>query len=60
MSIRLCSCGFACDDDAWFQGHLYEHPRHKERAGLWYRLLKLNAPASACGSRAVTAADVTA
>jgi hypothetical protein len=30
--LRLCSCGFATDDPAWFDGHLFEHPGHHERA----------------------------
>ncbi len=29
--LRLCSCGFACDDDARFNGHLWQHPGHMER-----------------------------
>jgi hypothetical protein len=29
--IRLCSCGFATDDDAWFTGHLFDYPAHNER-----------------------------
>ena len=31
MSIRLCSYGFACDDDNWFDGHLFDYPTHHER-----------------------------
>ena len=26
--IRLCSCGFASDDRAWFEGHLFRYPDH--------------------------------
>ena len=29
--VRLCSCGFASDDRAWFDGHLCQHPVHYER-----------------------------
>lgn len=29
--IRLCSCGFATSDGAWFDGHLFQHPGHHER-----------------------------
>ena len=29
--LRLCSCGFATDDDDWFDGHLFERPAHEER-----------------------------
>jgi hypothetical protein len=29
--LRLCSCGFATDDPAWLEGHLFEHPGHHER-----------------------------
>jgi hypothetical protein len=29
--IRLCSCGFAADDETWFSGHLFDHPGHHER-----------------------------
>lgn len=32
--IRVCSCGFACDDRAWFDGHLFGHPGHAERPQL--------------------------
>jgi hypothetical protein len=30
-AIRLCSCGFASSDGAWFDGHLFNHPGHDER-----------------------------
>jgi len=30
-SIRLCSCGFASSDGAWFDGHLFQHPGHHEQ-----------------------------
>jgi hypothetical protein len=30
--LRLCSCGFATDDDAWFHGHLFDYPAHSGRA----------------------------
>lgn len=29
--VRLCSCGFATDDGVWLDGHLFEHPGHRER-----------------------------
>jgi len=29
--VRLCECGFACDNPAWFDGHLFNHPAHAER-----------------------------
>jgi hypothetical protein len=29
--IRVCSCGFATDDDEWLGGHLDEYPGHHER-----------------------------
>ncbi len=29
--LRVCSCGLATDDDAWFDGHLWEQPSHYER-----------------------------
>jgi hypothetical protein len=29
--IRLCSCGFATDDDEWFADHLDDYPGHYER-----------------------------
>ena len=32
--LRLCSCGFATDDDAWFDGHLFDYPAHSERRTL--------------------------
>jgi hypothetical protein len=28
--VRLCSCGFATDDDDWLAGHLIDHPEHRE------------------------------
>jgi hypothetical protein len=31
VMVRLCSCGFATDDDAWFDDHLFERPAHSER-----------------------------
>ena len=37
--MRVCSCGFASDDDAWFAGHLWEHPGHAERDLSRYRRL---------------------
>ena len=30
-TLALCSCGFATDDRAWFDGHLFQHPSHHER-----------------------------
>ena len=30
-TLALCSCGFATDDRAWFDGHLFQHPGHHER-----------------------------
>jgi hypothetical protein len=30
--IYLCSCGFGTDDQKWLQGHLFQHPGHRERA----------------------------
>ena len=30
--IVTCSCGFATDDRAWLDGHLFEHPDHHERS----------------------------
>ncbi|GEM_PF-2860055 len=32
VSVRVCSCGFATDDRAWLDGHLFEHPGHHERS----------------------------
>ncbi len=29
--LRVCSCRFSTTDDAWFDGHLWEHPGHIER-----------------------------
>jgi hypothetical protein len=29
--IRLCTCGFATDDDEWFLGYLDDYPGHHER-----------------------------
>ena len=29
--LRICSCRFSTTDDAWFDGHLWEHPGHTER-----------------------------
>jgi len=31
MTLHLCSCGFATDDPAWFEGHQYQHPGHHAR-----------------------------
>lgn len=31
MIIYLCSCGFATDDPDWFDGHLDEHPGHRQQ-----------------------------
>src|SRR5262245_13850437 len=31
QTLALCSCGFATDDRAWFDGHLFQHPGHHER-----------------------------
>ncbi|HEV2256055.1 MAG TPA: hypothetical protein VGS06_23150 [Streptosporangiaceae bacterium] len=28
--IRLCSCGYAADDQHSFDGHLLDHPAHHE------------------------------
>ena len=28
--VRLCSCGFATDDDDWMTRHLIERPDHDE------------------------------
>jgi hypothetical protein len=33
--VRLCSCGFATDDDDWLAGHLTEHPEHREMDPYW-------------------------
>jgi hypothetical protein len=33
--IRLCSCGFATDDDDWLDDHLIEHPEHREMDSYW-------------------------
>jgi len=30
--IYLCSFGFGTDDRQWLQGHLFEHPGHRERS----------------------------
>lgn len=30
-TLALCSCGFATDDRAWFDGHLFQNPSHHER-----------------------------
>lgn len=30
-TLRICSCGLASDDDAFFDGHLFERPGHEER-----------------------------
>ncbi|MGH3192718.1 MAG: hypothetical protein ACRDPY_29575 [Streptosporangiaceae bacterium] len=32
--IRLCSCGFATNDDDWIECHLIEHPREAWRQAL--------------------------
>jgi hypothetical protein len=29
--LRVCSCGFATSDDAWFDGHLFDKPAHQEQ-----------------------------
>jgi hypothetical protein len=29
--LRVCGCGLASDDDAFFDGHLFERPSHEER-----------------------------
>jgi hypothetical protein len=29
--LRVCGCGFACDDDTWMDGHLWQRPAHEER-----------------------------
>jgi hypothetical protein len=29
--LRVCGCGLASDDDAFFDGHLFERPGHEER-----------------------------
>lgn len=29
--LRMCSCGMATTDGAWFTGHLWESPGHAER-----------------------------
>jgi len=44
--IRLCSCGFATDDDAWLEGHLFENPGHHERTTLERYLLLVTADRS--------------
>ncbi len=31
LMIYLCSCGFGTDDREWLQGHLFEHPGHRQR-----------------------------
>jgi hypothetical protein len=33
--VRLCSCGFATDDDDWLAGHLTDHPGHREMDSYW-------------------------
>jgi hypothetical protein len=43
-SIRMCSCGFATNDDDWLEGHLFENPSHHERRTL-ERLLRFVANA---------------
>ena len=30
-TVRLCGCGFATDDESWFDGHLFDWPGHAER-----------------------------
>jgi hypothetical protein len=42
--IRLCTCGFASDNESRFRVHLHECPGHKERDGLWYQVLRLSVP----------------
>jgi hypothetical protein len=44
VMIRLCSCGFATDDDDWFTGHLSEHPGHSESVYHWRIVLRLRLP----------------
>ncbi len=29
--LRLCDCGFATDDDTWFECHLIGYREHRER-----------------------------
>ncbi len=36
LMIRLCSCGFATDDDTWFDCHLIGYRKHRERI-LFFR-----------------------
>ena len=43
--LRLCSCGFATDDDDWFDGHLDEHPGH------WQRRIVRDSPTPAARCR---------
>ncbi len=33
--VRLCSCGFATDDDDWLICHLIDHPEHREMDSYW-------------------------
>jgi hypothetical protein len=33
--VRLCSCGFATDDDDWLVCHLIDHPGHREMDSYW-------------------------
>ena len=42
--LRVCGCGFATDDDDWFDGHLFEWSAHSERN--LDRYLQLATPAT--------------